>query len=123
MSITPPLECINFPDPRRNESVSAGEDKIIWSENMTGGFKGFVNRVSVSRGDNNLGNDNTYVDLIIDGILVERIKREISLNHPDKFDPPITVENSIKFIAHNGDATAHQFEVICQGILCRPKTV
>lgn len=87
---------------------------------MTGGFVGFIDRISVSRGDNNLGNDDTWVDFIVDGVTIERIKREISLNLPDRFNPEQVVRSKVIFRAYNRDSIAHQFEVVVQGRMCRP---
>ena len=120
MAVVPRLESIPFPDPRRNAAVDAGADLVIWQEYMTGGFIGFLERLSVSRGDNLLGCNNTWVDFRIDGTLIERVQREISENMPDIYKPEMVVRKKIEFRAHNGDTAAHQFEVIAQGRLCRP---
>ena len=122
-SVKPKLECIPIPEPRQNIEVAAGEKGVVWEENASGGFKIFIERVSATRGDNNLGNDNTYIDFIVDGVLIERIRREITLNLPDKFKPEIVVRNKVVFRAHNGDDESHQFEVIVQGRMCRPSRV
>lgn len=121
MSTAPRLERVPWPTPRRHVTIPAGEDKIVFEDHMTGEFVGFIDRISVSRGDNELGCDNTWVDWKVDGVLIERIKREISLNLPDKFDPPHVVRKKTVFTAHNGDSSDHEFEVVVQGQLCRPR--
>ena len=120
MSVIPRLESHTIPSPRRHKNVAPGEYKIIWEESMSGGFIAFIDRVSVSRGDSELGNNDTYVSFQIDGVEIEEIRREISLNMPDRFDPPIVAEKWIKFYAYNGDSVEHNFEVVVQGSIVKP---
>lgn len=119
MAVIPKLECIPFPTPRRSVEVATGTELIVWEERMTGNFVGFIDRISVSRGDDLLGCANTWVDFIVDGVLIERIQREISLNLPDVFHPEIVVRRIVTFRAHNGDISDHEFEVVVQGRLCK----
>lgn len=118
--VVPRLESITIPTPRRSAGIAAGETKLVWAESLSGGFVAFIDRISVTRGDDELGNNNTYVSFQVDGVEIEKIRREISLNLPDRFDPPIVAEKWIKFYAHNGDIEEHQFEVLVQGCLVRP---
>lgn len=115
------LDCRSFPEPRRHVLVLPGERKLVYRQTMNGGYVGFIDRITVTRGDDGLlGSQDTYVDFIIDGTLKEQVRREISLNAPDIFDPPLLVRKAVVFWGYNGDTSSHYLEVVVDGQMCRP---
>ena len=115
------LDCRAFPVPRRHVLINPKEKKLVYIQRMNGGYVGFIDRITVTRGDDGLlGSQDTYVDFIIDGTLKERVKREISLNNPDIFNPPLLVKEEVIFYGYNGDTVKHFLEVVVDGQMCRP---
>lgn len=102
-------------EPYQYATVPAGEIKIILYIPISAGYVGFINEVACD------WFANTYVEFIVDGALKEKIEREIPIETPKEYNPPIVAEKWIKFVAHNDDTSDHVFGVLCDGELCKPK--
>lgn len=133
MSVTPELEVLPFPEHYAYALVESGETKEIFYLRMSGGFKGFIERIGC---DWEEGSDppatRTTHELIIDGFS-RKFEYEIQINKPYIFNPPIVVNNYVRWITANRDVPytaadgtaktgAHYYGVLIDGILARPRT-
>lgn len=114
------LECHGFGEVKHQlGTVKAGQSGIVWDMYVTGDYTAFIDELIVIRGDNQLGEGGSYVDWYVDGVREDRINREIPLNNPKEFNPPLTAKRRVYFLAVNPTSKDHLFEVVCDGQLCR----
>lgn len=104
---------LKFDDPYQYKTVKAGETATVYSRRVLGKYVGHITQLSLA------WYSSTYVDWIVDGVLLERFQRAIPFTTPKEFNPPITVKKKIDFIAYNGDTSDHAFGVLCDGFLKR----
>ncbi len=108
--------CIPFPNPYvGNQQVGPGEIKEVWRLDVNGGYAGFVEQVSCD------WFANTYIEFIIDGVLIEKIQRDIPINRPEPYNPPLVAVKSIRFVVHNESLLDHAFGILTKGRLCTVK--
>jgi hypothetical protein len=116
------LDCIGFGLLKNQQAtVPPGAYDLMWQLKPWGNFSAFVDNLIAVRGDNQLGAQGSYIDWFMDGRLEDRIAREIAINAPNTFSPPVVATDLIQFYAYNGDTINHIFQVICDGRLCRRK--
>jgi hypothetical protein len=132
MSTTPELEYQQFPEHFISVLVESGETKEVFYTPMTGGFKGFIERIACDyiEGSNPPATA-SVIELIIDGF-TRRFDYEIQINKPYIFDPPIVVKNYFKWRITNNDIPyqasdgtqktgGHIYGILTDGVLARPK--
>lgn len=100
-----------FDEPYQYKTVKAGERGTVYSRLIPGDYVGLISQLALS------WYDQTHLDWIVDGVLLERFLRSIPFTTPKEFDPPIKAKDHIRFIAVNKDTTDHSFGVLCDGRL------
>ena len=60
-----------------------------------------------------------YWEWKVDGRLVDRIERTISISEPDEYNPPIVAKHWIKWTYFNESDTDRRVGVLCDGVLSR----
>ena len=132
MSVTPPLEVIQFPEHYVYALVESGETKEVFYLPMTGGFKGFIERIACDYFEgSNPPATRSVLELVIDGF-TRRFDYEIQINKPYVVDPPIVVKDYIRWRVTNNDIPylddkgeqktgAHYYGILVDGVLARPK--
>ncbi len=119
--MAPRLHCVGFGDWKHQlKTVRAGQSDIVWDFYVTGGYTAFIDQLIAIRGDNQLGEGGSYIDWYVDGVREDRINREIPLNNPKEFNPPLVANRRIHFRAVNPTSSDHIFEVVCDGQICKP---
>ena len=115
MRLAPPVVCYKFPTPYQYAEVPAGEKKIVWELKVTGGYTGFINKVSCD------WYKSCFWEWSVDGVLIEKVEREVSVTEPDEFSPPIIARKWIRWIYYNKDTVDHVVGVMLDGELCVKK--
>ena len=90
--------------------IPAGKSDILLIFDIPKGKKLYIDRIACSY------YPNTFIDFIVDGF-VERIQREIPINNPEVFDPPILCRSFVKAVGYNNDSIDHAFEFYIDGYL------
>ena len=108
------IERIKFPEPYQYKQVEAGQHDTVWYMPVTGGYIAFIDEIGVTY------HPNCYYEFIVDGTLVEKVQRTLSITQPKHYDPPIIARKYIKWVFYNNDSEAHVAEVLCEGYLCKP---
>lgn len=115
MSVTPNLECLEFPNSFQYVLVASGQTKELFYLPINGGYVGFIDRIACD------WFENTVLEFIIDGI-PKRIEYEIQINKPYVYEPPLVARRFIRWRAINNDTKDHYFGILCDGRLCKQKT-
>ena len=133
MSMTPPLEYINFPRHYEYAVVLAGETKEIFNLTPDAGYVAFIERIACDWFQGLVPpTTHSVLKFIVDGFTRE-YRYEIPINNPYVFDPPIVARNNIKWIVTNNDVAgltssgkeqdgSHWYGIQIDGVFCRPKT-
>jgi hypothetical protein len=90
--------------------IHAGKSDTLIIFDIPKGKKLYIDRIACSY------YPNTFIDFIVDGF-IERIKREIPINNPEIFDPPILCKSFLKVVGYNNDSIDHSFEFYIDGYL------
>lgn len=103
--------------PREPLRVEPGQSKVVYEFELPSDYVGFIYDLATVR------YPNTYIDWEINGEVVERLHRQVGeFERPKVYDPPYFVREKIRFIAYNNDTSAHDFEVLCNGLLIKKIT-
>lgn len=106
-----------YGSPYQYKKVEAGQSAVVYEYKLPSDYVGFIYDLALS------WYPKTYLGWEIDNEMIEQIERKIGeFKRPRLFDPPYFVENLIKFTAYNNGTEAHQFEILCDGILIRKIT-
>lgn len=132
MSMTPPLEFIQFPEHYAYALVESKETKEVFYLPVTAGFVAFIERIACDYIEgSNPPATSSVAELIIDGF-PRKYNYEIQINKPYVFDPPIVARNSIRWVITNNDVPytaddgtaktgAHYYGILVDGLMARPK--
>lgn len=94
------------------KTVKAGESRVVFYYKIPNDYVGFIYELA------NSWYPDTHLGWEIDHQPIETLEREIApLDKPKIIDPPLVVEEEIKFTAYNDDYRDHRFGVFCDGIL------
>lgn len=108
-----PLESRGFPKPYDYADVPAGQKAVVWRMGGWGDYVAFINKISV---DWFAG---THWEWTVDGKLVDRIERTISISEPDEYDPHIVAKRWVRWTFFNESSEARKVGVLCDGVLVR----
>ena len=99
---------------------------------MTAGFKGFIQRIACDWFEGSSPpSTRSVIEFIVDGF-TRKLEYEIQINKPYVLDPPIVVNDYIRWRVTNNDVPdtasdgsaktgAHYYGVLCDGIMVRQK--
>jgi len=90
--------------------IPAGKSDTLIIFDVPKGKKLYIDKIACSY------YPNCFIDFIVDGF-VERIEREIHINNPEVFDPPIVAKSFVKVVGYNFDSIDHAFEFYIDGYL------
>jgi hypothetical protein len=105
---------LSFPEPYRSKTIAAGKSAVIWYYAIPKGHVGFLTEVANNWEDY----ANSWAEFTIDSWQYEgrKVDRQIAtLTEPHKEDPPIIVNDRIKWLQMNDDSQARVYEVYING--------
>lgn len=93
--------------------MAAGEKATVYYLPVSGGYTAFIDKIACDWAED------TYYEFIVDGVLIEKVKRLIPMDNAESFNPPIISTKSIKWIFHNDSDEGLEVHILCDGSLCK----